>query len=712
MAAAMNTSKRPGWLKTAFILLLIIVLGLAAFLVYSAVSRHELHSAGSKPEYIAALSTAMETGSHPGRATSDDIYVNKSDAIIEIQIDDGFMLPDDMNRLYPTFNTARQAVGSDFLPSIETIDAYTKQTDDSLLTELEQYIHTGSSICPGGKQGFLQELLKELLSAPAQPGQDTASAFIAAAVQLGGDQPSAPAPVLKQAQRIATDFLGQSMLSKPIGAYTGNAKLKRIFQRDRLLQKVFVASQGTGNPPAGNLYPDGYMPVVRMAEALQRRPDLQKAYQAFLLLGQRLSNPCADLQLEDLLKYRQYFGDEAKLAAALIDSPEGKLAQQAGAGVSLEFGVAVWPFASSKENRLWDKVNIWDTGHGRSTAKEDGTSAAGGSTEPGVKAVDVFIEAIQSGDVSLEPQPDSGWYDYQLYALETLAAPQRGQEYGKLIYSKQYLERLMDVFAALMANRRETQVKDLGIGVDKCISPIVVSPELHIEPALTHYLRTARGYRFLKQSLADVFGKDELQQVMLAGGSQSVGARLDAAITLFYGLYLLGCDDVGLKPALAEDEPLATGQPAPLDASQDARFSITRLPGLTPDAIAGYQASCATAKQWVEALGGDPVMNADTRIIVPIRIFDYTVTRYMAILGVRNRYITIGYTNPPRIMDATGHKLEGTRVINMPQSYVIPTLVYREVNLGMRPPTREEFRAICDKGQTEEQIVRLLKEKF
>jgi len=39
-----------------------------------------------------------------------------------------------------------------------------------------------------------------------------------------------------------------------------------------------------------------------------------------------------------------------------------------------------------------------------------------------------LVRRIKSGEVDLQPKEGSGWYDYQVYALETLLMPEKGEE--------------------------------------------------------------------------------------------------------------------------------------------------------------------------------------------------------------------------------------------------------------------------------------------
>ncbi len=47
-----------------------------------------------------------------------------------------------------------------------------------------------------------------------------------------------------------------------------------------------------------------------------------------------------------------------------------------------------------------------------------------------------LITAIRSGKVNLKPRKVGGWYDHQVYALETLLLPEKGAEANKLLLTK------------------------------------------------------------------------------------------------------------------------------------------------------------------------------------------------------------------------------------------------------------------------------------
>ncbi len=78
-----------------------------------------------------------------------------------------------------------------------------------------------------------------------------------------------------------------------------------------------------------------------------------------------------------------------------------------------------------------------------------------------------LIRRIRSGEVDLKPSTKpggDGWYQYQVYALETLLLPGRGQEKDKLLLTAEYKKRLVEAFKAMITTRRETHARQLVRG--------------------------------------------------------------------------------------------------------------------------------------------------------------------------------------------------------------------------------------------------------
>src|SRR6185436_11912139 len=108
---------------------------------------------------------------------------------------------------------------------------------------------------------------------------------------------------------------------------------------------------------------------------------------------------------------------------------------------------------------------------------------------------------------------DSGWYDYQIYALETLLLPERGPESEHLLLTAGYKKKLIETFKSILIQTRETHLKQLDVGVaasSASIEPIDAYPLHAAEPFPTFYLRTGRGYRFVRTFLQAALGADFL----------------------------------------------------------------------------------------------------------------------------------------------------------------------------------------------------------
>src|SRR5262249_17722818 len=85
-----------------------------------------------------------------------------------------------------------------------------------------------------------------------------------------------------------------------------------------------------------------------------------------------------------------------------------------------------------------------------------------------------------------------------------------------------------------------------------------VRPRLRVEPCLSYYVRTARSYAFLANFLTATLGEETLKAIhgLRQAGTQQddLSTELAAQRDRFYGLYLISCEDIGHKPALADGE--------------------------------------------------------------------------------------------------------------------------------------------------------------
>ncbi len=664
------------------------------------------------PPYVKALTELRRDPHH------ELWYFNRSAAVIGLEVADATAAEKEVaDRAFPTFRAAMGAASGlegKLLPSVDLVDGFTKYFDDRLMAAVEKHVHDGSKIFPGGKQGLLAALLEEVLKQPEQPGRNEAAAYLAAAIELGGGQPEVPTTIADQVQTHLEVFMSDPFYCKPVGFYTESETLRQIFRRDRFLQKPFGTQFWAEPDLDGGFYlKEGLFPVVRMAEALLARPDLLQAYSTFRELAERLCNPEANLNLEDLLPCQQSFGDEKQLGRALVKSDAWARAQFRGNVIPGTLGVAFWPFATSKENRLFARLY-------------------GYTTElPETDAMDDLISAIKAGVLNLEPEPDSGWYDYQMFALETLLLPARAHEADKLLLHARYKKRLRKAFEAMLTKRRETQVKYAHIlpTSGMAVLPLSWAPELSVEPTGTHYLRTARAYRFLATRLRDLLGDSELSGVPVGGSDRGALAELDDAVLLFYGLYLVVCNDLGMVPRLEPGEVAALpglGSEAVDEEEIAPGCVVVRVEGLTEGERRARAHAWQRATDWLEKLETHQFLDQDVRVIVPV-LSNYwgTEVRYWAVLGTQLLKVEAYYARAPRLVQSLG-SLKGEELTSEDpeallaeygdrtgrdwesKEYVIPVQTFAEVTMGPTPLTREEFRSLCDQWGTKDEIIRAL----
>lgn len=399
-------------------------------------------------------------------------------------------------------------VEADLYPTLKSMDlpetafasasifmAKAKQVDDGLYAAVEYLCQYGTDSWVGK-----QEILQRTAAALDQMIHDKSidrgmllycQGFLAAAASLGGQDWDLIKDIQKQANNIKSDFLSEPLKSKPLGFYTWNDTLQKIFQQDRLLQQVM----------------DSQLKIKILGRGLSSDSKTFAAYKNYLSLVQKLTNPFPPeysglSQISEIQEDRKYcfFPPSA--------SPETELIK-----------------------RLFGNKSIPD----------------------GFNLADELVRKIQNGEIDLTPGQESGWYDHQLYALEPFVTPEQMPEAKNLEFSPSYQKELIDLFKAAIALTRETHVKQLEIPMAGAAMPppvIFIYPELSLEPTATYYLRRARSYRFIRELLMVTFGQTALNNVqrLTAVGkvSKSLLEELSEIESLFYGTYLIAAAQIGL----------------------------------------------------------------------------------------------------------------------------------------------------------------------
>lgn len=511
------------------------------------------------------------------------------------------------------------------LPSVNLLDGKAKQFDDGLYAALDQAYYQGREKVLVSHVALVRRLFDRV-------GKDgPAAAYLAAGLELAGVKVDVTDVAAKEGRLDA--FLRNEVRSKPIGFYTWNETLAACFRFLRYFQAPF---------------PEEQLPIAfTLAKAMEEDKALLADYRKAMAFYAKLTNPYRKLTIADLT------ADGGK------KQPKGD-------------DVALFPGSTSKEVVLFEK--LFPLG-----------------LPPGADLMRELISAIRSGKVDLTPTAESGWYDRQAFALETLLLPEKGQEKDKLVLTKEYKKRMREAFQALVTKRRETHVRQLEFPAPKSAEPPPpvnkVKPRLRVEPNPTYYLRTARAYAFLATFLDAAIGPEALRQLrgLKEGGQRDRDLRteLQEMRDLFYGLYLVSAEDIGLKPAFTAEETV----------DQERCYAL------------------ATA--WLPKAFGDPDLAVDTRVSVPIYVTPGRGVRLWTTLGVRLAKLDVSYVKPPSLKPTQGegawqavepHRLEAAH-------YLIPVDEFAEVEIkGMRVLTRDELRAVCDREKTKEKIVAALQQ--
>jgi hypothetical protein len=585
------------------------------------------------------------------------ITLNKSATVTKLDVVpfDGFESALD-GKLFRGRREALASIGTiadqDAIPSMEVVNGYLKPFNDGLYAAVELQEEAD-------KHGVLVTLLArlgDLLSAAdvgTRPALEDAAVMVAAALILGGDTPSLDAALQSRAQARVATFNAEPIYARPIGFYTWTPALQRIFTRDRFLQN--------------NDDSESFGAFAALAWVLGQDATLLATYQQVAALYAGLTNPYLRYTIDALIPYVSGLAalSDTKAIETEFRATHPLLTPCVGALV------AFLPASRSKEVEYFDS-RFCSTG-----------------VPAGTNLLDLLVQAIKNGAVDLAPSADAGWYDYQLYALETLLVPERGPESQHLLLTAGYKKKLIETFKSILIQDRETHVKQLGMGNSAGVSAEAMAVDLYplfpAEPFPTFYLRTARGYRFLRTFLAASMGGGFLTSTArLTEAGDRVAATLadeiDQRVSLLYGLYFLSADAVGM----ARDEGLLAEELAAIDAT----------------------AATSAARAWLASWTSDADVARDPRVILPIFI-DPDFIRYWAVIGVKVVKARAEFVpGHEPVVTATGC-WSGKLV---PHNYALLSEVSAEIRLpaSQPPPTRDELRAICDAHASKDEIVKAL----
>ncbi len=513
-----------------------------------------------------------------------------------------------------------------------------KQFDDGLYAATELAMQNGLGTV-AGKRDWLPRLAAAV--DVREGGVPLAQLF--AAARLGGNKAPPPAAITTEIEGQIKDFLADDTRSKPLAFYPWSQELKSIFRQDRMLQT--------------SLDPQDCTPcITAIAKALAADVEARKSYEQVLRVNERLTNRLTVAGYRDLLTQIDA-GNPPKLDPAA--------------------GISFFPSSRSHEGDLLMKLL---------------------GNRPIPKGFDLMTKVIahlKSGNLSFQPQPDSGWYDHQLWSLEPLVRFDTSPEANQLRPNDAYREHLEELFKGTYALTRETHVRqaeaksaeEAAEGEPKKErEKVFISPDPHVELLPTMYLRRAESYRFVREVLEETFGKENIKEMhrLTATGPVEINLsdELDQMERLFIGAYIVACREIGMKEDLPKD--LGAGQSADDQAK--------------------------TFLRWVASLQSDPDLAPDIRMMVPV-FFDQErqKTKVWVMLGWEQANCTFGYEQEPgvKITGPDGKPVAGD---DAPEVHFhgthryLATPVFAEVYVT-KILNRAEFRRHCDTYQTKAAIL-------
>jgi hypothetical protein len=490
-----------------------------------------------------------------------------------------------INRVFPEYRSAiahAEAQGTyNFLPSADLVTAMTKQVNDGLYARLELALEKGEGGFtgkPAWVRAVLDSLLKNQPAAEAQSDNPyVATPWQEAAGRMWGARDLQPrfttqtTPVKATPESVAqaglAEFRADPILSKPIGFFTWSEPLRAIFVRDRWLQGWFGDDKRAWLVRDGGVHADADKHLQSAGIFVSTlTPETRRQYEQYLSFYRKMTSPFSGysgLDLEALLPAGKTMADAAS-------DPAVRQAMLAKAGSAASPFLKYWailPPSTSPESELFYKLD------------------ASGLLKPGQDRMQVLIDAIRSGQLSLAPTADSGFY--QQHALEALLKVGQLPEGQKIVFGEKYQKRLEEAFKTGLTKARETQAKQLDMmPVPTSVMPMPEGPAWAVEPLPTYYERLAEGYRFLRTQVLPQFSPDfrSSTKTLLEGGREGTET---------------------IEQAVANAERFSQGMAELAKAGA----------GIAP---VSDRAAATMAADWLKDLGKDSRLAVDTRVAVPV----------------------------------------------------------------------------------------------
>jgi hypothetical protein len=591
---------------------------------------------------VPAAAIGQHQGIKPMRTITQDgfrVQLDLSGQVLRLSVPEDRGESDDGSRgkVEAAIMPTLAGLGSDRFVSASVLAQKAKLFDDGLYAAVEIAAQRGAGNF-AGKASLLLSIARRVNQQP--PSQ--AMVTVLAGGKLGRVAMDLPAVARQPIQQAIDEFLRDDVLSKPIAFYTWSDELAAIFQQDRMLQTELKDKAGT----------------EALIKTLSADKKARATYEAYLALVSRLTNRLAYPDLREQL--------------AALDHDRLNVPAK---------GIYFFPPSRAHETDLVQELY------------------GDGPIPEGFSLIDEMTSRIQAGKLKLLPTAKSGWYDYQTWALEPLAIPEKMPEAEHLALDVTYRKQLLELFKGILALTRETHIKQLVVLMksDDSKSPgeevvIGICPELSAEPLASYYFRRAWSYFFIRTVLEGTFGPSALEKIhrLTAAGpvQASLAEELRAMEGMFYGAHISVCRELGMAPVISPH--IGSGQ--------------------------ANDADLAAFTTWREKLSDDPDIGQDARMMVPV-FYDIwrKKTKVWVFLGWTSKRVTVDFDRSPTatVFDKAGKSVEqgaanAPRLVFHGTSYSLAYPVTAEVYVT-KILDRTEFREHCDHYKTPSAILANLK---
>lgn len=536
---------------------------------------------------------------------------------------------------------------TDFLPSVDQLLWRGKFSDDGLMAAFEYYDEFQRKGLP--RAVFYDKLCTAAFKLTGKAGArgKGARALVSkiwTARTIAGDS---LLPMVKENKDIYDRITEETAIlrsdksiSKPISFYCWTEKLSYIYTRDKILREPFLKDDLEammvlltlldGDTLLKKTYMNEISRIVKMTGAPKYN------------FTEMIKNECGDRSYQSVLE-----------DSVLLETIKSKICSL---GSNKYDKITLIPASFPPENRFTDSRD----------------SDFNGS----VAVMGPFIGAIMNGGIDLNPGSEGSWYEYQQFALKPLLSIDSLQENKKVYRYPKYKQKLQMTFKSLYAAHLETHRKGCsGIGYAAGYYPtyenrlvLMISPVNRLEPLPEVYLRTSSAY----SRLASVMKTDYNDANLTGMRSKKPNASLKASkevnylCNLYFGFYLLSCEDIGMQP---------------VKTPRNADFAIQ------------------IAKDFLSMLPNDNDMKQDIRFMMPVANLQDS-TLYWIVNGVCNsQNVTIEFRENPEI--DFGNTNSGLfTVMKTKISKNISTAEFFEIYLpGNGSINRDEFREMANTAE-------------